>query len=227
MDLPVHRRSAVRTERSNPATVPGMTATLTPRGAATRARIVEAAAELIAVRGVAGTGLDDVRQATATSKSQLYHYFQDKADLVRAVIGYRRDIVLAEQQLTEDPLDSLAALHRWRYRTVAAHRATGFARGCPLGRLATELVDADPQSRAAIATALADWQQQLADGLIGMVQRGTLPPDADPEQLATGLLAAVQGGALLAAATRSPKPLQTALDLAIQQIAALIGTVPE
>jgi AcrR family transcriptional regulator len=201
-----------------------MTATLTPRGLATRARIVAAAAELIAAHGVAGTGLDDVRRATATSKSQLYHYFEDKADLVRAVIAHQLDAVLTEQHLCTDPLDSVAALQRWRYRTLAAHRATGFARGCPLGRLAAELVDADPQSRAAIAAALAQWQQQLAAGLIRMAERGTLPPEADPEQLASGLLAALQGGALLATATRSPKPLQTALDLAIQQIEALTAT---
>src|SRR5664279_1052861 len=145
-------------------TGPAVSAQLTPRGAATRARIIEAAADLIAARGVSGTSLDDVRQATATSKSQLYHYFDHKAALVRAVIGYQRDAVLAEQRLIREPIDSIAALRRWRYRTMAAHRAGGFSRGCRLGRLAAELADADPQARADLAAAFADWQQQLADG---------------------------------------------------------------
>ena len=50
----------------------------TEQGRATRRRIVSAAAGLIAERGVSGTTLDDVRAATQSSKSQLYHYFGDK-----------------------------------------------------------------------------------------------------------------------------------------------------
>jgi TetR/AcrR family transcriptional regulator, transcriptional repressor for nem operon len=48
---------------------------LTVRGAATRARIVEAAAALIYEHGVERTSLDDVMAASGASKSQLYHYF--------------------------------------------------------------------------------------------------------------------------------------------------------
>ena len=44
------------------------TARLTPKGAATRARIVATAADLILARGVGSTSLDDIRAGTATSK---------------------------------------------------------------------------------------------------------------------------------------------------------------
>ena len=59
---------------------------LTARGAATKARIVAAAASLVYERGIAGTSLDDVMAATGTSKSQLYHYFADKDALICEVI---------------------------------------------------------------------------------------------------------------------------------------------
>ena len=48
-------------------------AKLTPKGAATRARIVETAADLVLARGFGGTSLDDIRAGTSTSKSQLFH----------------------------------------------------------------------------------------------------------------------------------------------------------
>ena len=64
-----------------------LTMSKTKRGAATRARIIEGAAELMYERGVAGTPLDDIMAATGTSKSQLYHYFADKDDFIHAVIG--------------------------------------------------------------------------------------------------------------------------------------------
>src|ERR1035438_926815 len=49
---------------------------LTPKGARTRARIVEEAAALIHERGVAGTTLYDVKVAAEVSGSQMYHYAQ-------------------------------------------------------------------------------------------------------------------------------------------------------
>ncbi len=64
---------------------------LTPKGARTRARIVEQAAALIHQRGVAGTTLEDVQVAAEVSGSQMYHYFPDKNELVQAVIDYQAD----------------------------------------------------------------------------------------------------------------------------------------
>ncbi len=47
---------------------------LTRKGLATRARIVEAAAERMFRHGVAGTSTEDVLAAAQVSNSQLYHY---------------------------------------------------------------------------------------------------------------------------------------------------------
>src|ERR1700753_2014536 len=70
---------------------------LTARGAATRDRIVQGAADLMYVKGVSATTLDDIREATGTSKSQLYRHFPDKEALVRAVIALRgRQIIERE-----------------------------------------------------------------------------------------------------------------------------------
>ncbi len=70
---------------------------LTPKGARTRARIVEAAAALIHERGVAGTTLEDVKVAAEVSGSQMYHYFPDKNELVQAVIDYQADTIVKQQ----------------------------------------------------------------------------------------------------------------------------------
>ena len=67
---------------------------LTPKGARTRARIVEAAAALIHERGVAGATLEDVKVAAEVSGSQMYHYFPDKNELVQAVIDYQADTIV-------------------------------------------------------------------------------------------------------------------------------------
>src|SRR5436309_3423758 len=83
--------------------------TLTARGAATRARIVEAAADLIYAHGVERTSLDDVMAASGVSKSQLYHYFADKDALVLDVIARQTERVLDAQRPHLEALDLLPA----------------------------------------------------------------------------------------------------------------------
>jgi AcrR family transcriptional regulator len=59
----------------------------TGRGRASRERIVERAADLFAERGVAGTSLDEVLAAAGAGKSQLYHYFHGRDELVEAAVA--------------------------------------------------------------------------------------------------------------------------------------------
>jgi TetR/AcrR family transcriptional repressor of nem operon len=198
---------------------------LTARGRATRERIVAGAAVLMHERGVSGTSLDDVRAATGTSKSQLYHYFADKSALVRAVVERQVEQVLQAQSPELESLDSMAALRRWRDRVVALHQQVDCVGGCPVGRLASELAESDPAARAALLTGFATWQERLAAGLRAMQARGELGPDADADALGLAVLAAAQGGLLLAQTTRSVTPLAAALDLALDGIHARLQPV--
>src|SRR6266581_3268033 len=85
----------------------------TAKGRAMRERIVQAAAELVAEKGVAGVSLDDVRARTGASRSQLYHYFEDRDDLIRAVVDVTTDAVLDVQGELLEHLDSWAGIERW------------------------------------------------------------------------------------------------------------------
>ena len=95
-----------------------MSAKLTPKGAATRARIIEGAAAEIREHGVTAT-LDDIRARTSTSKSQLFHYFPDgREQLLLAVARYEADRVLADQQPHLGHLTSWDAWLGWRARVA-------------------------------------------------------------------------------------------------------------
>lgn len=196
-----------------------MTATLTSRGAATRARIVEATADLVLTRGVRATTLDDVRAATGTSKSQLFHYFPDgKADLVQAVVLRQTERVLDGQRLLLERCDSFAALQRWRDAIVAVQAERNCVGGCPLGSLAGEVAEHDDQARTLLAGSFGQWQALLTDGLRAMRDSGVLRYDADPDALALATVASLQGGLLLAQTTRSTRPLEVALDAALAHV---------
>ena len=121
----------------------------TARGTATRARIVEAATGLVRAHGVASTSLDAVLAASNTSKSQLYHYFADKDDLVLAVVQRQTECVLAAQETLLRKFNSLAGLRRWRDALVELSRKNDGAGGCPLGSLVPELAEYSPPGREA------------------------------------------------------------------------------
>ncbi|WP_421762132.1 TetR/AcrR family transcriptional regulator [Devosia sp.] len=193
---------------------------LTGRGAATRARIVDAAAHLIETQGLANTSLDAVLAESHTSKSQLYHYFADREDLILAVVARKIDMVLnAHQPLLRD-MNSLAHLVRWRDELVASSRQVDCAGGCPLGSLVGELGES-PRARAAIAQGFSSWEAFLVAGYGRMRTSGQLRPSANPEQLAIATLAALQGGLLLAQVERTVRPLEAALDIAVAGVTAL------
>lgn len=193
---------------------------LTARGAATRRRIVTAAADLMYLRGVGATSLDEVVEASGTGKSQLYHYFADKDALVLEVVATQIDRVLGFQDPLLRELDSLHGLTRWRDALVSGTTLQGGGHGCPLGSLAAELADHSEAVRAALVHGFDAWEGLIADGLARMRDRGELVPAADARRLAAGVLAALQGGLLLAQTHRDPQRLAIALDMALDHVRA-------
>ena len=142
---------------------------LTPKGARTRARIVEAAAALIHERGVAGTTLEDVKVAAEVSGSQMYHYFPDKNDLVQAVIDYQADTIVNRNR---QALCSANGVEAWRNMVITAAKHTKAKGGCPLGSLVGQLAESDPEARALIAAGFDQWAAAIGDGLRSLHAEG-------------------------------------------------------
>jgi AcrR family transcriptional regulator len=196
-------------------------ARLTARGAKTRSRIVATAADLIRVRGVGGTTLDDVVLASKVSKSQLYRHFEDKSALVRAVIEFVGERRIAGERERLEGVKTFAGLRRWRDALVQKNALQEGRYGCALGSLANEVSDQDAVARAKLQELFAAWRELFED-LLGRFQRdGIIPPDADVAQLATGFVAAVQGGYLLAQTSRDVAPMASAIDMAIAHLQLL------
>jgi TetR/AcrR family transcriptional repressor of nem operon len=169
----------------------------TERGRRTRALIIDSAAALMYQRGVNATSLDDVLAAAGSGKSQMYHYFDGKADLVAAVIDRQLEFVLSTQRTALDGADSWEGIDAWAAHVVAMHSLPGGPFACPLGTIATELMN-DDAYRPALDAAFRQWEAPLARGLRAMKDRGELVGDADPHRLAAMVIAALQGGILLA-----------------------------
>ena len=180
----------------------------------------EAAAELIAERGATGTSLDDVRAATAASKSQLYHYFGDKHGLVEAVVEHQCASVLGFQARILATVSDWESLERWAELMVTGVEQRGGRGGCPIGTLAAALADTDDALRVSLNEAFLAWSDAIRGALARLRDNELIAGGTDLDRLTTIMLSAIEGGLLLAKASRDADPLRIALDAAIAQFRA-------
>ena len=196
--------------------VPAVTGPRTRRGRNSNARIVTAAAALMYERGVAATSVDDVLAASGAGKSQFYHYFSSKTELVAAVLRHQLDRVLREQRHFD--VGTWDGIEGWLTGMVTQQAERGFSGGCPLGSIVAEVADRDDRLQTIAAEAFTYWERELAAGLRVLQVTGQLRADADPEALAEEALASIQGGYLLMMTKREARPMHTAVTAAFARL---------
>ncbi|MFJ6665647.1 TetR/AcrR family transcriptional regulator [Streptomyces sp. NPDC091383] len=193
-----------------------MPETLTTKGRATRARIIEGAAGLLRERGPAAT-LDDIRARTGTSKSQLFHYFPEgKDELLLAVARFEADRVLADQQPHLSCLDSWESWQRWRDVVVERYERQGDT--CPLGSLFLQVGRRGPGARAIVTELMRQWQHHLAEGMRALRAAGLVSLGLDVDRASAALLAGIQGGVSLMMSTGDSTHLRAAIDTGIDYL---------
>ncbi|WP_424887115.1 TetR/AcrR family transcriptional regulator [Streptomyces sp. XH2] len=190
---------------------------LTRKGAATKQRIIEGAAEEIRQQGVFSLRLEDVMGRTATSKSQLFHYFPNgKDELLLAVARHEAARVIDDQQPELGSLTHWNAWWQWRDKVVARYRAQGS--DCPLHAAVSQLGTATAAAQAVARELLQHWQAQLAAGIRHMQDTGEISRELEADREAAALLAGVQGGVMILMATGSLEHLEAALDQGIAHL---------
>jgi AcrR family transcriptional regulator len=180
----------------------------TRRGRDTRRRIISVAAELMYERGVSATSVEDVLAASGTGKSQFYHYFSSREELLAEVLKHQLDQILEEQN--SFPLDTWAGIEAWLQALARRHETERGLRGCPLGSIVSEVLDHGDRLRTRGADAFARWESALADGLRKLQNAGLLRRDVDLATLAEVTIAILQGGYLLSSTKRDAATMRNA-----------------
>ncbi len=175
--------------------------------AGTRERLVTATIELLRTRGYSGTSVKQISAAANAPMGSLYHHFPGgKPELAAAAL---RDAGVAYGQLIPLLLDPYADLREAlpaAFTTAAEQiEQTGWINMCPVGTVAGEIADAEPELRAVAAEIIAAW---IEDGTAYFTGRG-LPEDTARE-LILGTLTALEGAFVLSRTLRSTEPLHAA-----------------
>jgi len=121
--------------------------------AATRQRIIKAAAAAFRKNGIAGTGLSDLMAAANLTHGGFYRHFDSKDQIVAEACTAAVDSLveqLAAAATGKSPQRGLKTIVE-KY-LCAAHRDEP-ANGCPLAALGSEMARADERTRAAATQA--------------------------------------------------------------------------
>lgn len=163
-----------------------------------REKIIQAAMELFWLKGYNSTSIADLLSRTQLNSGSLYHVFPSKQDVLIGVLEAYRDGI-GEMLLepawgqVHDPIEKIFALLNG-YRTMILESDCTY--GCPIGSLALELHEPDPQVRELLAQNFENWTAAIERCLDAAGNR--LPRDTNKPALAQFVLTAMEGGVMQA-----------------------------
>ena len=181
-------------------------------------RIVRAMWELLRVQGYTATGLQQLAQAAKAPTGSIYHHFRGgKREVAAAALRQSGAAYIQLLPLLLDQHADLATAIEGAFAAAAENIAnTGWANMCPVGTVAAEIADTEPELRQVAAEVIASW---VAEGSRYLAGRGLSETDARAAMYA--LLAALEGGFMLARAQRDVEPLLAAGRAVSAYVAAL------
>lgn len=189
----------------------------------TRQRILEAAMRLFYEQGYGATGIATILREADVHPGSLYHAFPNKEALLLGVLKeYQRmlrPVVMDPIERDEpDPIERIFALMRW-YR--GGMEMTGCRQGCPIGNLALEVSDTNPEARVEIDRNFEGW----ADSILAWLEQAgdRLPIGCDRRALSRFVLTVMEGGLMQARARDSIEPF----DQSVAQLRAYFDTLLE
>jgi AcrR family transcriptional regulator len=155
-------------------------------GERARARVVEQAAQLASIEGIDGITLGRLADATGIAKSSVYALFGSKEELQLATINAARDSFIVEVvapalDATEPGRERLLALCEG-YLSYVERRV--FPGGCFFVSASAEVGGRPGRVHDEVAHIQQQWRDLLAVEAGAAGDRGELPADTDPQQLA-------------------------------------------
>jgi AcrR family transcriptional regulator len=158
-------------------------------------------------------------QASRTGKSQLYHYFRSKADLVHEVLQNHIRSIREGRAAVDYEVTSWAGLERWFRGHADLQERFRMTRGCPFGTIGNEITENDELIRRDLELLFEVVRNKLAAFFVSEKARGRLERSADEALLADFCITSVQGAMLLGKIRRDRATVDRAIDQAVSHLA--------
>jgi len=179
----------------------------TPRSAATRTKLLDAARDVIRAQGYAATTVDDICAAAGVTKGSFFHHFPSKEQLGIAAIEQFNEtasalFASAPYSTEPDPRDRVLGYIDFRAGMLSREIAQYT---CLLGTMVHEVYATHPDLRAACDQGMSEHVAELARDIEAAKRR--YAPDApwSAESIGYFMQAVLQGAFIFAKAKQNPR----------------------
>lgn len=185
----------------------------------TRHFIVEKAAPIINKKGMAGTSINDIVEATRLTKGSVYGNFESKDEICLEVFDYLVKRVGADMDFAmsraNSNRDKLFALLDYYFNNVV-QQENHF--GCPLMNFGTEADDTNPVVKQKVSKAIAATENKFAKIIKAGIEAGEFQKTFDAEAFSIKAFAMIEGGMWISRIQGNSKQMQVIIGLLKQEI---------
>lgn len=175
----------------------------------TRLQIIRAAGDLFHRRGVESTSDDEIIEAVGVGEAEFHQHFKSKSELVQVVLRYHIEGLAAGTGLLKYDVRTWWDLEECLASHVEFQKLFRMTRGCPIGRLGSELREENDLVRHSLNHALDLMVTRLECFLSREKREGRLANDVDVEQLANFCVAVIQGAMLTGKIRRNCRSVES------------------
>lgn len=171
----------------------------------TKKYIIDQVSPIFNKKGVAGTSLSDMTEATGLTKGAIYGNFKDKDTLAQAC--FQHNLRFLQKGLYKsiatsgDAHHKLSALINFYLEYYADVAENG---GCPLMNSAIEADDAYPLLKEKVKHTMLQWEKELVSIVQDSVNNGEITQSIDPIKFSRRFIASIEGAILLAKSMEDP-----------------------
>lgn len=179
----------------------------------TRQYIIEKTAPVFNTKGIAGTSLNDMIEATGLTKGSIYGNFNNKDEVALAAFDYNFGRVvqyIKAKLIAEENAIQRLLVYPKVYRDFL--KLPFLKNGCPLMNTSTEADDTHPQLKAKAAEALAFWKKSIENQVKRGIERKEIRRSTDPSEVAVILMSLIEGAAMQAKLTNRSTELRITMD---------------
>ena len=188
----------------------------------TRQFIIESTAAIFNVKGVGGTSLSDLTDATNLTKGSIYGNFENKEGVAVAAFDYNwasvRNVISEKVQACKTYKEMLLVYASIYNSTENSLFPVG---GCPLLNTTVEADDTNEVLRKKAGGAILSWKKNLVSLIKKGIAAKEFKADTDVNKIAFSMIALIEGAIVINRATKN----RTYSDMVFEMLEDLISGI--
>jgi len=163
----------------------------------TRQFIIEKSAPIFNTKGIAGTSMSDIMEATKLAKGSLYVHFENKEELTNAVVDYNLNTLSAKMAAAvgkhKAAKDKLFAY----FDFLSDPLNPPMVGGCPMMNFGAEADDTNPIIKQKVNKLVQGSAQRLTGIIEQGIANGEFKKDWNAKEFGIKAFAMIEGGSLI------------------------------